>query len=136
MTRQQWIQRLLLISASLALLAAAALVMTLQRQAEMRQQAQTNQIMEQLCWQSARVIRQRLHEQFAAAVSDTIEGIGHPEMMRYELPRIATYFNDGRRHFYVDRYFLWSRQMSPPPADQVLFYQSADSEGGEEGEGG
>src|SRR5687768_11240228 len=48
MTRQQWIQRLLLVSASLALLAAAALVVTLQRNAEVRQRAQTNQILEQL----------------------------------------------------------------------------------------
>jgi nitrogen-specific signal transduction histidine kinase len=134
MTRQQSIQRLLLISASLALLAAAALVMTLQRQSEIRQQAQTNQIMEQLCWQTARVLRQRLHEQFAAAVSETIEGIGHPELMRYELPRIATYLNAGRNHAYVDRFFLWSRHMQAPPSDEVVFYESADA-GTEEGEG-
>lgn len=123
MTREKWIQRLLLVSAPLALLAAAALVMTLQRDGERRQRAQTNQIMEQLCWQTARVMRQRLHEQFSAPVSDTIEGIGHPEMLRFELPRIASYFNSGRD--YVDRYFLWSRRMKPPPSDQVLFYQSA-----------
>ena len=135
MTRQQWIQRLLLISASLALLAAAALVMTLQRDAEMRQRAQTNQIMDQLCWQTARVVRQRVREQFDGAVSETIEGIGHPEMLRFELPRIASYFNSGREHLYVDRYFLWSRQMKPPPSDQVVFYQSAGQDAGEDGEG-
>src|SRR5688572_14694544 len=121
MTRQQWIQRLLLIGASLALLAAAALVMTLQRDAEIRQRAQTNQIMDQLSWQTARVLRQRVREQFDAAVSETIEGIGHPEMLRFELPRIATYLNAGLKHSYVDRYFLWSRRMHPPPTDQVVF---------------
>jgi signal transduction histidine kinase len=135
MTRQQWIQRLLLIGASLALLAAAALVMTLQRDAEIRQRAQTNQIMDQLSWQTARVLRQRVREQFDAAVSETIEGIGHPEMLRFELPRIATYLNAGLKHPYVDRYFLWSRQMHPPPTDQVVFYQSAGQDAGQDGEG-
>src|SRR5687768_14187276 len=135
MTRQQWIQRLLLVSASLALLAAAALVVTLQRNAEVRQRAQTNQILEQLSWQSARVIRQRLQEQFAGAVSETIEGIGHPELMRFELPRIASYFNEGRQHLYVDRFFLWSRQMKPPPSDQVVFYKPAGDEIDGDGEG-
>lgn len=134
MTRQQGMQRLLLISASLALLVAAALVMTLQHQGEMRQQAQTNQIMDQLCWQTARVIRQRLHEQFAAAVSETIEGIGHPELMRFELPRIASHLNAGRNHLYIDRFFMWSRQMQAPPSDQVVFYKFADDDAGEEGE--
>jgi nitrogen-specific signal transduction histidine kinase len=134
MKRQKWIQRLLLGGASLALLAAAVLVMTLQRDAEARQQGQTAKILEQLCWQSARVMRQRLHDQFQMAVSETIEGIGHPEMIRYDLPRIASHFNAGRKDVYVDRFFLWSRRMKSPPADQVVFYRPFGEDG--DGEGG
>ena len=135
MHRQKWIQRLLLGVASLALLAAAALVLTLQRDAEARQQAQTAKFLEQLCWQSARVMRQRLHDQFQMAVSETIEGIGHPEMIRYDLPRIASYFNAGRKDIYIDRFFVWSRRMKSPPADQVMFYRPYGEAGKGDDEG-
>src|SRR4029453_14179108 len=126
--------RLLLGGASLALLAAAALVMTLQRDAELRQQQQTAKILEQLCWQSAAGMRQRPDDQFQTAVSDTIEGIGHPEMIRYDLPRIAEHFNAGRKDLYVDRFFLWSRRMKSPPAGQVVFYRPFGENGDGEGE--
>jgi len=133
MHRQKWIQRLLLGGASLALIVAAGLVLGLQRDAAAQQKAHTTKLLEQLCWQSARVIRQRLHDQFQAAVSDTIEGIGHPEMIRYDRARIASYLNAGRQFIYVDRFFLWSKRMTPPPANEVLFYRpSGELRGGDD----
>lgn len=131
MLRRDWNHRLLLIAASLALLGAAALVMTLQHDAERRQREQTVQILTQLCWQTGRLVRQGLRDNFGTAVSDTIEGIGHPELMRYELPRIATYFNSGQRDLYVGRFFLWSRRMHPPREGEVLFYRSGEEREGE-----
>jgi signal transduction histidine kinase len=132
MTRRFNVHRLLLSAALLALVAAAVLVVTLQRQAERRQQGQTAQILDQLCWQTAMLVRQRLRDNFGAAVSETIEGIGHPELHAYNLPRIGEYFHAGRSHLYVNRYFLWSRQMKPVPKEEVLLYrppgEKADSE--------
>ena len=122
MNRPQNIHRLLLFAALLALVAATVLVVTLQWRAERRQEAQTGQIFDQLCWQTAMLVRQRLRDSFGAAVSETLEGIGHPELHAYDLPRIAEYFKSGT-HLYVNRYFIWSRRMKPLPAQEVLFYR-------------
>ena len=48
-------------------------------------------------------------------MSETIEGIGHPEMIRYDLPRIARICNAGRKDLYVDRFSCGSRRMKAPP---------------------
>ena len=122
MNRPKNIHRLLLFAALLALIAATVLVVTLQWRAERRQEAQTGQIFDQLCWQTAMLVRQRLRDSFGAAVSETLEGIGHPELHAYDLPRIGEYFKSGT-HLYVNRYFIWSRRMKPLPAQEVLFYR-------------
>ena len=127
MNRPKNIHRLLLLAALLALVAATVLVVTLQWRAERRQEAQTGQIFDQLCWQTAMLVRQRLRDSFGAAVSETLEGIGHPELHAYDLPRIAEYFKSGT-HLYVNRYFIWSRRMKPVPTQEVLFYRPPSEE--------
>lgn len=124
-------QRALLASAALALLGAAVLVLYLQRDSARRQQEQRTVVVQQLCRQTTMLLAQRVRESFGAAVFETLEGIGHPETLNYDLPRIARYFDAGRAHLYVDRFFIWARQMNPRPREEVLFYRSADEGDGE-----
>jgi signal transduction histidine kinase len=129
MTRHSNVHRFLLFAALLTLVAATVLVVTLQRNAERHQREQNAQIIDQLCWQTAMLVRQRLRDNFGAAVSETIEGIGHPELHAYDLPRIARYFDSGRAHIYVNRYFIWSDRMKPLPREEVLFYRQPGNNG-------
>lgn len=128
MVRADRYHRLLLIIASLALLAAAGLVIQLQRQSTERREQQTRLVVDQLCRQTALGVAQRLASVFGAAVWETIEGIGHPDLRRWDLPRIARYFEAGT-HTYVHRYFLWSRAIDSRFRDEVLFYRNARETG-------
>lgn len=124
MTSAVILRRALLVSAALTLLLAAGLVLHLQRDSARRHQEQTRAVVEQLCRQTAMLVAERVRENFGAAVFETLEGIGHPELRNYELPRIALFFDSGR-HLYVDRFFIWSEQMRPARPGEVVFYRRA-----------
>ena len=131
MSRPAILQRVLLASAALALLAAAVLVLQLQRVSARRQQQQETVVVQQLCRQTAMLIAERVRESFGAAVLETLEGIGHPELHTYNLPRIVQYFDSGRRHLYVGRFFVWSAKADPRRLGAVLFYRAADEAPGD-----
>jgi nitrogen-specific signal transduction histidine kinase len=115
--------RVLLSVAVLALVIASALVAYLERRAADLQSEQTHVIVQQVCERTATALSARIRHLLDSAFFETIEGIGHPQMMEYDLPRIATYFADGhRRHPYVDRFFIWSANRSPLSSDQVVFF--------------
>jgi signal transduction histidine kinase len=120
---------MLLGSAALALLAAAILVLVLQRESAWRQEQQTTVIVRQLCEQTAMLLTKRIRDYFGAAVSDTIEGIGHPELKAFDIPRIAKYLEAGLSHMYVDRFFIWSERMAPAASEEVLFYKARAENG-------
>ncbi len=115
--------RVLLTIALLALVIASALVAYLERRAADLQSEQTHVIVQQVCERTATALAARIRHLLDLAFFETIEGIGHPQMMAYDLPRIATYFAEGqKRHPYVDRFFIWSANRSPLSSDQVVFY--------------
>jgi signal transduction histidine kinase len=115
--------RVLLSITVVALVVASALVAYLERRAADLQSEQTHVIVQQICERTATALAGRLRHLLDIAFSETIEGIGHPQMMAYDLPRIATYFGNGhKRHPYVDRFFIWSANRSPLSSDQVVFY--------------
>jgi signal transduction histidine kinase len=121
---------MLLAGATIALIAAALLVMYLQRQSAEQHRAQTAVIVKQVCEQSAAVVTEHLRKRFAGAVFDTIEGIGHPELLGYDLPRVARFFGQGLvRYPYVDRFFLWSDSMPASAREEVLFYRPTGVDG-------
>ena len=96
--------------------------MYLQRESAAQHRAQTEIIVKQVCEQSAAVVTEHLRKRFSGAVLDTIEGIGHPELLGYDLPRVARFFGQGlERYPYVDRFFLWSDSMPADMRDEVLF---------------
>ncbi len=122
--------RVLLLGATVALISAALLVMYLQRESAAQHRAQTEIIVKQVCEQSAAVVTEHLRKRFSGAVLDTIEGIGHPELLGYDLPRVARFFGQGlERYPYVDRFFLWSDSMPANLRDEVLFYRSPEESG-------
>ncbi|MGH8186168.1 MAG: hypothetical protein ACREUC_06370, partial [Steroidobacteraceae bacterium] len=123
------LHRMLLGSAALALLAAAILVLVLQRESAWRQEQQTTVIVRQLCEQTAMLLTKRIRDYFGAAVSETIEGIGHPELKAFDIPRIAKYLEAGLSHMYVDRFFIWSERMAPAASEEVLFYKARAENG-------
>lgn len=124
MRRWRFPHRPSLLGAILALVAAALLVLYLQRRSVEQQRRQTTLILQQVCEQTATVLAGRLRQIFDAAIFETIEGIGHPELKEYDLPRMASFFNAGLwRHPYIDRFFFWSERLPLPLQGQVLFYR-------------
>ncbi|MGH9346703.1 MAG: sensor histidine kinase [Vicinamibacterales bacterium] len=120
---RQFPHRVLLTSAILALVTAATLVAYLEQRAHRLQQQQNHVIIQQMCERTATVVAGRIRHLLDQAFFETLEGIGHPEVMRYDLPRVASYFANGlQRHPYVDRFFIWSVDRSPLATDQVVFY--------------
>lgn len=118
---------MLLASAIGALVIAAGLVAYLEHRAAELQREQTHVIVQQICERTATALSAHLRELLDAALFETIEGIGHPQMLAYDLPRIAAYFSEGvRDHPYVDRFFIWSEGRSPASDDQVVFYSADD----------
>jgi nitrogen-specific signal transduction histidine kinase len=115
--------RSLLLGGVAALVIAAVLVGFFDRRAAALQRQQTLVIMQQVCERTATVIAGRVRHQFDAAVLETLEGIGHPRLIAYDLPWVASYYAEGlRRHPYIDRFFLWSDDRFAAFGDQVLFY--------------
>ena len=112
--------RVPLLAGLLAVVAAAGLVVYLQHQAVMLEQQRTAIIVRQMCERSASALASRLDELFGGAMLETIEGIGHPRLKQYDLPRVDQFFSAGVTKFpYVDRFFLWHDQ-SPLRAGGLL----------------
>ncbi|MBI2221230.1 MAG: HAMP domain-containing histidine kinase [Acidobacteria bacterium] len=122
--RRRFPFRPLLLGAVGALVVAAMLVVYLQRRSADQQRQQTALIIQQVCERTVTVLASEVRVLFDGAVLDTLEGIGHPEIKAYDLPRMAAFFTDGMaRYPYVDRFFLWSERMPARFERQVLFYR-------------
>ena len=122
--RRRFPFRPLLLGAVGALVVAAMLVVYLQRRSAEQQRQQTALIVQQVCERTVTVLARDVRGVFDGAVLDIIEGIGHPEIKAYDLPRMAVFFNDGmERYPYVDRFFLWSERMPAKFRGKVLFYR-------------
>ncbi|MGH9346809.1 MAG: sensor histidine kinase [Vicinamibacterales bacterium] len=121
--RHYFPHRALLVGGIAALVVAAVLVGYFDRRAAALQRQQTLVIMQQVCERTATVVAGRVRNHLDAAVLETLEGIGHPQLIDYDLPRVASYYSEGlRRHPYIDRFFLWSADRSADFGDQVLFF--------------
>lgn len=124
---RRYFHRVLLTSAVVALVLAAGLVGYLEHRAAELQREHTNVIVQQICERTATALSREIRELLDAALFKTIEGIGHPQMLAYDLPRIGAYLAEGaRQHPYVDRFFIWSEGRSPDYQDQVVFYSPND----------
>ncbi len=122
--RRRFPFRPLLLGAVGAFVIAAMLVIYLQRRSAEQQREQTALMIQQVCERTVSVLASDLRVLFDGAVLETIEGIGHPEIKAYDLPRMAEFFNAGMaRYPYVDRFFLWSERMPAKFRGQVLFYR-------------
>jgi signal transduction histidine kinase len=124
-TRSRWLspQRLLIVCL-VAVVAAAVLVIYLERRAAAIQKARTDLVVRQICERTASALAARTRELFGAGVLTTIEAIGHREIEQYHLARIDTVLATGvRQHAYVDRFFFWHQRMPPRFDGQVLFYR-------------
>jgi signal transduction histidine kinase len=120
---RRYFHLVLLTSAVVALVTAAALVAYLENRAAELQREQTHVIVQQICERTATALAARIRTLLDAALFETIEGIGHPQMLAYDLPRIAAYFAEGYKQYpYVDRFFIWAEGRSPLAEDQVVFH--------------
>lgn len=120
----------LLIACLVAVVAAAALVVYLERRAAALQRVRTDMVVRQVCERTADALATRTRELFGAGVLGTIEAIGHREIEQYHLPRVDAVLAAGlRQHLYIDRFFFWHQRMPDRFDRQVLFYRP-------EGEGG
>lgn len=114
----------LLIACLVAVVAAAGLVVYLERRAAAIQQARTDMVMRQVCDRTANALAIRTRELFGAAVLSTIEAIGHREIEQYNLPRVDALLASGTtEHPYVGRFFFWHERMPARFARQLLFYR-------------
>ena len=115
--------RLPLLAGLLAVVAAAGLVVYLQHQAVTLERQRTAIIVRQICERSVSALASRLSDLFGGAVLEAIEGIGHPELKKYNLARVDRFFRAGVTKFpYVDRFFLWHERAADavPRAGGVL----------------
>jgi signal transduction histidine kinase len=114
----------LLIACLVAVVAAASLVVYLERRAAAIQRARTDMVMRQVCDRTADALATRTRELFGAAVLSTIEAIGHREIERYNLARVDALLASGvQEHPYVGRFFFWHERMPARFARQLLFYR-------------
>jgi signal transduction histidine kinase len=104
--------------------AAATLVVYLERRAAALQRARTDMVLRQVCERTASALATRTRELLGAAVLSTIESIGHREIEQYHLARVDRVLHAGtRQHGYVDRFFFWHERMGRRFDRQVLFYR-------------
>jgi signal transduction histidine kinase len=114
----------LLIACLVAVVAAASLVVYLERRAAALQQARTDMVMRQVCERTADALVTRTNELLGAAVLSTIEAIGHREIERYNLARVDALLASGlQEHSYVGRFFFWHERMPARFARQLMFYR-------------
>lgn len=130
-----------LLAGLLAVSAAAGLVVYLQQQAVTLERQRTAVIVGQMCERSVSALAARLGDLFGGAMLETVEGIGHPELKKYNLARVDRFFNAGAAKFpYVDRFFLWHEKTPTPFREQVVFYRPPGEPGRRDipidGEGG
>ena len=120
----------LLIACLVAVVAAAALVVYLERRAAALQRIRTDMVVRQVCERTADALAARTRELFGAGVLSTIEAIGHREIEQYHLTRVDDVLAAGvRQHLYVDRFFFWHERMPRRYDRQVLFYRPANEPG-------
>jgi signal transduction histidine kinase len=114
----------LLFGAISALVAAATLVIFLQYRATAQQSRHTQGILQQVCERTATVVSDRLRGFFEGAVLEILEGIGHPEVKRYDMQRVVAFLTRGSRKYpYVERFFFWSERSPAPFREQVMFFR-------------
>jgi signal transduction histidine kinase len=123
--RTRWLSpQRLLIACLVAVVAAAFLVVSLERRAAALQRARTDMVVRQVCERTAAALATRTRELFGAGVLGTIEAIGHREIEQYHLARIDDVLAAGTRsHAYVDRFFFWHERMPARFDRQLLFYR-------------
>jgi signal transduction histidine kinase len=114
----------LLIACLVAVVAAASLVVYLERRAASIQQARTDMVMRQVCERTAHALATRTRELFGAAVLSTIESIGHREIERYNLARVDAILASGpEEHPYVGRFFFWHERLPARFGRRLMFYR-------------
>ena len=87
--RRRWLSpQRLLIACLVAVVAAAVLVVYLERRAAALQRVRTDMVVRQVCERTAAALATRTRELFGAGVLATIEAIGHREIEQYHLARI------------------------------------------------
>jgi signal transduction histidine kinase len=119
-----------LLAGLLAVSAAAGLVVYLQQQAVTLERQRTAIIVGQMCERSVSALAARLGDLFGGAMLETVEGIGHPELKKYNLARVDRFFSAGAAKFpYVDRFFLWHEKTPTPFREQVVFYRPPGESG-------
>jgi len=123
--RRRWLSpQRLLIACLVAVVAAAVLVVYLERRAAALQRVRTDMVVRQVCERTAAALATRTRELFGAGVLGTIEAIGHREIEQYHLDRIDDVLSAGARsHAYVDRFFFWHERMPSRFDRQLLFYR-------------
>jgi signal transduction histidine kinase len=123
--RARWLspQRLLL-ACLVAVVAAAGLVVYLERRSAALQRARTDLVVRQVCERTASALATRTRELLGGAVLSTIESIGHREIEQYHLARVDRILGAGvRQHAYVDRFFFWHERMRGRFDAELLFYR-------------
>ena len=123
--RRRWLSpQRLLIACLVAVVAAAVLVVYLERRAAALQRVRTDMVVRQVCERTAAALATRTRELFGAGVLATIEAIGHREIEQYHLTRIDDVLSAGARsHAFVDRFFFWHERMPSRFDRQLLFYR-------------
>lgn len=105
-----------------ALIAAAVLVVYLQRLEARSHQRQTLTIVEQMCIRAVGDASANVRELLDGPFVSSIAGIRHSYVREYNLPLLMPPLESAlARYPFVDRYFLWSRMMPEELKDQVLF---------------
>ncbi len=132
--RTRWLSpQRLLIACLVAVVAAAVLVVYLERRATALQRVRTDMVVRQVCERTADALAARTRELFGAGVLGTIEAIGHREIEQYHLTRVDDVLAAGvRQHLYVNRFFFWHERMPHRYDGQVLFYRPPGEAGGQD----
>src|SRR4051812_2849854 len=123
--RRRWLSpQRLLIACLVAVVAAAALVVYLERRAAALQRGRTDMVLRQGCERAPAPPAPPPPAPVGAAGAGRIESIGHREIERYTLARVARALAAGtRQHAYVDRFFFWHERLAPRVGQQLLFYR-------------
>lgn len=116
--------RVPLMAGLVAVVAAGALAVTLERQSALEQRQRAQQMARHACERTAAALATKLREAFGGALVDSIESIHHQELKAYNLARIDRFLDEGmRRYPYVTRFFFWHERLPAHLSDQVLFYR-------------
>jgi signal transduction histidine kinase len=112
--------------ATVALLAAAALVIYLQHQALTAQDAQTSVILRKISEQAALAVESEIRRVFDGPVLETVTAVSHADVMEGRVDLIADQFARGTRDYpHVERFFVWTADSQSIAPDEVVFYGPA-----------